>query len=157
LIEKLRLLNKSVRLLYVVKISLYTNDNEKSQRLVWLTEILGVPIIAFTLCVLFALLLYGIGRRMAPPGKKTKDKESSYACGEDVQSGNVQFYVHRFYYAVFFVIFESAAFIIFLGITAGTGGAITGAGFVLTLVYTILLLVALLAVPIWKQGDERKW
>lgn len=139
----------------MVKISLYNNDTEKYQRgLVRLTEILGIPVIAFLLCLAFALLLYSIGRRMAPAGKKTKDKESTYACGEDVQAGNVQFYVHRFYYAVFFVIFESAAFMIFLGIT---GGAITPVSLMLVLFYTILLFVALIAVPIWKSGEERKW
>jgi NADH:ubiquinone oxidoreductase subunit 3 (subunit A) len=119
-----------------------------------LTEILSVPVIAFLLTLAFALLLYGIGRRMAPKGKKSKDKESTYACGEDVPSGNVQFYVHRFYYAVFFVIFESAAFMIFLGIT---GGVVTPVGLVLVMFYTVLLFVALIAVPIWKSGEERRW
>lgn len=94
---------------------------------------------------------------MAPKGKKTKDKESTYACGEEVQAGNVQFYIHRFYYAVFFVIFESAAFMIFLGITAATAGTFTPLGLMLVLFYTILLFVALIAVPIWKAGEERKW
>jgi NADH:ubiquinone oxidoreductase subunit 3 (subunit A) len=121
-----------------------------------LTEsaILGVPIIAFILVLGFALLLYALGRRMAPAGKKTKDKESTYACGEDVPSGNVQFYVHRFYFAVFFVIFEAAAFMIFMGVT---GGSITYVGWFLVLVYTFLLFIATIAVPMWRQGQEREW
>jgi NADH:ubiquinone oxidoreductase subunit 3 (subunit A) len=118
------------------------------------SEILGVPVIAFALVLGFALLLYAVGRRMAPPGKKSKDKESTYACGEDVPSGNVQFYIHRFYFAVFFVIFEAAAFMIFTGIT---GGSITPVGWFLVLVYTTLLFVAAIAVPLWKEGQERDW
>lgn len=119
-----------------------------------MTEILGIPIVAFILTLAFALLLYAVGRRMAPQGKKSKDKESMYACGEDVQAGNVQFYVHRFYYAVFFVIFESAAFMIFLGVT---GGVVTPIGLMLVIFYTVLLFVALIAVPIWRSGEERQW
>ena len=122
-----------------------------------MTEILGVPVITFLLVLAFALLLYAVGRRMAPPGKKSKDKEATYACGEDVAAGNVQFYVHRFYYAVFFVIFEAAAFMIFLGISAATGGAISQVGLILVMFYTVLLFVALIAVPIWKGGEEGKW
>lgn len=118
------------------------------------TEILGIPVIAFFFCLGFALLLYYVGRRMAPKGKKSKEKESTYACGEDVPSGNVQFYIHRFYYAVFFIIFESGAFMIFTGIT---GGAITPVGLILVLLYTLLLFVAVIAVPIWKAGEEREW
>lgn len=118
------------------------------------SEILGVPVIAFALVLGFALLLYAVGRRMAPAGKKSKDKESTYACGEDVPSGHVQFYIHRFYFAVFFVIFEAAAFIIFTGIT---GGAITPVGWFLVLIYTTLLFVAAIAVPLWKEGQERDW
>ena len=118
------------------------------------SAILGVPVIAFVLVLAFVLLLYALGRRMAPAGKKTKDKESTYACGEDVPPGNVQFYIHRFYFAVFFVIFEAAAFIIFTGIT---GGTIPFIGWFLVLVYTILLGVALIAVPLWRQGQESDW
>jgi NADH:ubiquinone oxidoreductase subunit 3 (subunit A) len=128
--------------------------------MVILTEsaILGVPIIAFVLVFGFTLLLYALGRRMAPAGKKSKDKESTYACGEDVPSGNVQFYVHRFYFAVFFVIFEAASFIIFTGISSTiSGGTITYAGWFLVLMYTFLLFVALIAVPLWRQGQERDW
>nr|MDO8134849.1 NADH-quinone oxidoreductase subunit A [Candidatus Njordarchaeum guaymaensis] len=119
-----------------------------------MTEILGIPIIAFLLCLMFALFLYWVGRRMAPAGKKTKDKEASYACGEDVPAGNVQFYVHRFYYAIFFVIFEAAAFMIFTGIA---GGSITPVGLMLMVLYTVLLFVAVVAVPIWRAGEEKEW
>jgi NADH:ubiquinone oxidoreductase subunit 3 (subunit A) len=118
------------------------------------SAILGVPVIAFILVLGFVLLLYALGRRMAPAGKKTKDKESTYACGEDVPPGNVQFYIHRFYFAVFFVIFEAAAFIIFTGIT---GGTIPYISWFLVLVYTIMLLVAVIAVPLWRQGQESDW
>ena len=121
------------------------------------SAILGVPAIAFVLVLGFVLLLYALGRRMAPAGKKTKDKESTYACGEDVPSGNVQFYIHRFYFAVFFVIFEAAAFIIFTGITSIMGSTISYVGWFLVLVYTILLGVALIAVPLWRQGQESDW
>jgi NADH:ubiquinone oxidoreductase subunit 3 (subunit A) len=118
------------------------------------SAILSVPIIAFVLVFGFTLLLYALGRRMAPAGKKSKDKESTYACGEDVPSGNVQFYIHRFYFAVFFVIFEAAAFMIFTGIS---GGTITYVGLFLVLIYTFLLFVAAIAVPLWRQGQERDW
>jgi NADH:ubiquinone oxidoreductase subunit 3 (subunit A) len=124
--------------------------------MVTLTEsaILSVPVVAFVLVLGFTLLLYALGRRMAPAGKKSKDKESTYACGEDVPPGNVQFYVHRFYFAVFFVIFEAAAFMIFMGIN---GSAITYLGWLLVLVYTFLLFIAVIAVPLWREGQEREW
>ena len=68
-----------------------------------------------------ALFLYWIGGRVGVKGKKSSDKVSTYACGEDLPSRQVQVDVERFFiYAVYFLIFDVLA--VFLATSLNTPG-----------------------------------
>ena len=67
--------------------------------------------IAFGLVLLAVILLYLLGRGLAPL-KPTEDKLKSYACGEDMTSGQSQFYPNSFIYAIYFTIFDILAFVL---------------------------------------------
>jgi len=67
--------------------------------------------IALVLVLVAVLLLYWLGRRMAPHNPN-KEKLKSYACGEDIEGGQQQFYPNAFIFAIYFTIFDILAFII---------------------------------------------
>ncbi|MHA1220108.1 MAG: NADH-quinone oxidoreductase subunit A [Candidatus Heimdallarchaeota archaeon] len=67
--------------------------------------------IALGLVLVAVLLLYWLGRRVAPRNP-TENKLKSYACGEDMPSGQAQFYPTAFIYAIYFTIFDILAFIL---------------------------------------------
>lgn len=67
--------------------------------------------IALVLVLVAVLLLYWLGKRMAPHNP-TKEKLKSYACGEDMEGGQQQFYPNAFIFAIYFTIFDILAFII---------------------------------------------
>jgi NADH:ubiquinone oxidoreductase subunit 3 (subunit A) len=67
--------------------------------------------IALVLVLVAVLLLYWLGRRMAPRNPN-KNKLKSYACGEDIVGGQQQFYPNAFIYAIYFTIFDILAFVI---------------------------------------------
>ncbi len=67
--------------------------------------------IALVLVLLAVLLLYWLGKRMAPHNP-SKEKLKSYACGEDIEGGQQQFYPNAFIFAIYFTIFDILAFII---------------------------------------------
>jgi len=67
--------------------------------------------IALVLVLVAVLLLYWLGKRMAPHNP-TKEKLKSYACGEDIEGGQQQFYPNVFIFAIYFTIFDILAFII---------------------------------------------
>ncbi|MFX1562344.1 MAG: NADH-quinone oxidoreductase subunit A [Promethearchaeota archaeon] len=68
-------------------------------------------ILAFAIILLVVLLLYWIGKRLAP-SNPTKEKTTTYACGEDVPAIKAQFHSHLLRYAVYFTIADIVAFII---------------------------------------------
>jgi len=67
--------------------------------------------IALVLVLVAVLLLYWLGKRMAPHNPN-KEKLKSYACGEDIEGGQQQFYPNAFIFAIYFTIFDILAFII---------------------------------------------
>jgi NADH:ubiquinone oxidoreductase subunit 3 (subunit A) len=67
--------------------------------------------IALVLVLVAVLLLYFLGKRMAPHNP-TKEKLKSYACGEDIPGGQQQFYPNMFIFAIYFTIFDILAFVI---------------------------------------------
>ncbi len=67
--------------------------------------------IALGLVLIAVVLLYLLGRRIAPRNP-TPAKLKSYACGEDMEGGQVQFYPNTFIFAIYFTIFDILAFIL---------------------------------------------
>lgn len=67
--------------------------------------------IALGLVLVAVLLLYLLGRRIAPRNPN-KEKCKSYACGEDMPTGKQQFYPNTFIYAIYFTIFDILAFVL---------------------------------------------
>jgi NADH:ubiquinone oxidoreductase subunit 3 (subunit A) len=77
--------------------------------------------IALGLVILAVLLLYLLGRWIAPRNPNV-DKCKSYACGEDMESGQSQFYPNSFIYAIYFIIFDILAFVLATAmVTLGQG------------------------------------
>ncbi len=67
--------------------------------------------IAFAIVLLIVLLIYAIGKRLAP-NNPTKEKLTTYACGESVPGVKTQFHSHLLRYAVYFMIFDIVAFML---------------------------------------------
>ncbi|MFH0848275.1 MAG: NADH-quinone oxidoreductase subunit A [archaeon] len=67
----------------------------------------------FLTALLLSCIFYWIGGRIAPQGKKTPDKLSTYACGEEYSPNRLQLNVQNlFIYAVYFLIFDIIAFVL---------------------------------------------
>ncbi len=79
----------------------------------WLQTFQGVGwfLAAFGVILLIILLLYWIGKRIAP-NNPNKEKETTYACGEDIPGVKTQFHTHLLRYAVYFTIFDIIAFVL---------------------------------------------
>lgn len=79
----------------------------------WLENIQGFGwfLAAFGVMLLIVLLLYWIGKRIAP-NNPSKEKLTTYACGEDIPGVKTQFHSHLLRYAVYFTIFDIIAFIL---------------------------------------------
>jgi NADH-quinone oxidoreductase subunit A len=76
-------------------------------------DILLSPPVAFFVLLVFALILYGLGKRMGPKLNKAGGKLSTYACGEDIPGYKVQFGYRLFFFvALFFTIMHVAALVI---------------------------------------------
>lgn len=76
-------------------------------------EILLSPPVAFFLILAASILLYLLGKRMAPKLTKTGGKLTSYACGEDIPGAKIQFGYRLFFFiALFFTIMHVAALVI---------------------------------------------
>ena len=67
--------------------------------------------IAIGLVLIAVVLLYLLGRRLAPRNPNT-DKLKSYACGEDMEGAQAQFYPNAFIFAIYFTIFYILAFVL---------------------------------------------
>ena len=77
------------------------------------TSIFLSPPVAFILILIVSILLYLLGKRMAPKLTKSGGKLTSYACGEDMPGTKVQFGYRLFFFvALFFTIMHVAALVI---------------------------------------------
>ncbi len=79
----------------------------------WLNNIgnVGWFLAAFGIVLIIVLLMYWIGKRIAP-NNPTKEKLTTYACGEDLKPAKAQFHTHLLRYAVYFTIFDIVAFVL---------------------------------------------
>ena len=75
-------------------------------------DILLSPPVAFVLILAVVVLIYLLGKRMAPKLTRTGGKLTSYACGEDIPGTKVQFGYRLFFFvALFFTIMHVAALV----------------------------------------------
>ncbi len=79
----------------------------------WLNNIgnVGWFLAAFGVILLIVVLLYWVGSRIAP-SNPTKEKITTYACGEELPATKAQFHTHLLRYAVYFTIFDIVAFVL---------------------------------------------
>jgi NADH:ubiquinone oxidoreductase subunit 3 (subunit A) len=79
----------------------------------WLSNIVNVGwfLTAFGVILIIVLMLYWIGKRIAP-SNPTKEKLTTYACGEDLRPSKAQFHTNLLRYAVYFTIFDIVAFVL---------------------------------------------
>jgi NADH:ubiquinone oxidoreductase subunit 3 (subunit A) len=93
------------------------------------------------ICVLIAVVLYLLGKKIAPPSEENPEKRAPYACGEDFPPEEVQVYIHNFHYIAFFVIFEVAVLLLALSMYSFSFFAVA--------LYAIVVFLALSQIPRW--------
>lgn len=74
-------------------------------------ELMVYFFIAFAIILFIVLVIYAIGKRLAP-NNPTKQKQTTYACGESVPGVKTQFHSHLLRYAVYFTILDVVAFMV---------------------------------------------
>jgi len=103
----------------------------------WENLILAAPI-AFIIILVIYLVMYLSGNLMAPKHEHTPGELAPYACGEDFPAEYIQLSIQLYRFALYFVIFDVAAFI--LAIAAN-------APLIPFVLYLATLLAALFVVP----------
>jgi NADH:ubiquinone oxidoreductase subunit 3 (subunit A) len=104
-------------------------------------KILLSPPVVFVIALGLGLLLYALGRAMAPKSKMTPGKGAPYACGEDAPMVKAQIsYKLFFLLAVFFTVMHVAALVV---TTLPTGPlAVLGIVYLVIIMLSIFALVA---------------
>lgn len=104
-------------------------------------KILLSPPILFLLFLGVGLLLYALGRKLAPKTDMSGDKGTAYACGEDVPMKKAQLSYRLFFsLAIFFTVMHVGALVI---ATLPTGPmAWLGGAYLVMIVLAIFALVA---------------
>ncbi|RLE50860.1 MAG: hypothetical protein DRJ21_01285 [Candidatus Methanomethylicota archaeon] len=103
----------------------------------WGDLILAAPI-AFIIILVVFLLMYLSGNLMAPKHEHTPDELEPYACGEKFPAERLQMSIQLYRFALYFTIFDVAAFILALA---------TNAPLVAFIMYVALILLALIIIP----------
>jgi len=68
--------------------------------------------LVFIVSLSTALIIYGVGGRLSPKSKPTREQTSSYSCGEIAPAKEAKLDLERFLtYAVYFLIFDVLAFV----------------------------------------------
>ncbi len=102
--------------------------------------ILQSPIIVFIISLIVAGIIYGIGGKISPPTKESKDKVSTYACGEDMRPIKTSLSVKLFNYAALFLILDVIA--IMLALSMGISAAAVPIVGLLAVVYILIVLLS---------------
>lgn len=106
--------------------------------------IASLPIVFLT-ALIISFVLYWVGGRIAPTGKKSPAKLATYACGEEYPAEKLQLNIQRFFiYAVYFMIFDILAFIL--------ATSFMNPGLIPILYALITLSAVMLLLPLLKLG-----
>lgn len=116
-------------------------------------DLISKLIIAVISTILLIVILYAIGRKVAPREKPISAKEEPYACGERIYLKSLRLNIHRFYYIAFFLLIETGCVLLIFSYPAEN--------FVLPVIYVMLLFVSLVAIP-WEHilhiyKREKRW
>jgi len=111
-----------------------------------------IPLVAFASSTfLFAIVLLIVSRLVNPPKSNPHPdtlKASTYECGETpIGEGQTQFRIQYFKYAIFFAVFDIAAVLILIFMTAYLNSSIASIGIMLASV----LIIASALVYSWKS------
>ncbi len=68
--------------------------------------------VAFILVLATSLLLYFIGRRLAPRAVQDESAQSAYACGEKASFSKIRVTVSLYKYLIYFVVLDSSVLLI---------------------------------------------
>ncbi len=99
--------------------------------------ILLSPPVAFGLFLVLAVLGFAAGKKLAPKSRKTGERCTTYACGEDIPGVKIQFGYRLFFFvALFFTIMHVAALVI---ATVPTGKIVFFALFYLAIVFLCVM------------------
>lgn len=101
------------------------------------------PITIFILSLFITIIIYILSGKIAPNPSKSKDKISSYACGEDVPAEKVPVVIHLFDYAALFMVFDIVAMILVLSMGFPSENPFKPFLLTLTSIYCFLLFIAL--------------
>ena len=101
-------------------------------------KILLSPPIAFVIFFGVGLLIYWLGRAMAPKTNMTPEKGAPYACGEDAPMPQAQMSYKLFFsLAIFFTVMHVAALVV----TTLPSGPIAALG----IVYLVIIMLSIFA------------
>lgn len=100
-------------------------------------------LLAFSLALVFSILLYLIGCIVAPKTKETIGKLAPYTCGEEYPAIKIRVNVERFFlYLTFFAIFDISAFMLAV--------SFSNLGFYPVIFGAIILIAAVTLLPTWR-------
>jgi len=104
-------------------------------------KVLLSPPIVFLIAFAVGLLLYWLGRGMAPKTNMTQAKGTPYACGEDAPMEKVQISYKMFFsLAIFFTVMHVAALVV-TTLPAGGTSLLLGVVYLAIIVLSIFALV----------------
>ncbi|HME54507.1 MAG TPA: NADH-quinone oxidoreductase subunit A [Candidatus Lokiarchaeia archaeon] len=106
-------------------------------------------LIAFTLVLAAAFLIYAIGRAKSPKTKGNENQESSYACGEKVIFRRLSLNISLYKFLVYFIIVDSSVLLVAFASIASLSMELVVPLF---LIYLSILFVA--SVLLVKGGRE---
>lgn len=106
-------------------------------------------LIAFTLVLAAASLIYAIGRAKSPKTKTNENEASSYACGEKVIFRRLSLNISLYKFLVYFIIVDSSVLLVAFASIASLSAELIVPLF---LIYLSILLVA--SVLLVKGGKE---
>lgn len=69
-------------------------------------------LIAFLLIFLSTVIIYALGKKVAPKTAISENEQAAYACGEKVSFKSLKINVSLYKYLIYFVIFDSAVLVL---------------------------------------------
>ena len=102
------------------------------------------PVIVFIFSIVVALIIYGIGNKIAFKFEKSEGKIAPYACGEDLPAEKAPISIHLYNYAAMFLVLDVVSIMIALSMKFKfTQNLVIG---YLAVTYIILMLISVLLV-----------
>jgi len=108
-------------------------------------ELIQGLILVIVMSLLFAGVLLLLGKAYAPKARRSGAAVEAYACGEPAfLGGKIQFHLHFFNYALYFMLFDIIGFLLFLS-WSNPG--------IVVVVYLLIVLIAAAYVSVSPEND----